>query len=730
MKVDNLSISKVFSNGGDIHYILPHFQREYTWGKGEWQTLLDDAVAVCDEMRPLRDGESDPMPEHFMGTIVVAYDSMRAGTLSALKLVDGQQRLVSISLLLRAMIVNLGPTHPQLAKKTEKLLLNGDEHGDLHFKILPTVKYGDRVAYCAVLTGAKVPACSSKIPEAYHYFERTIATRAKEGLNLETLLQVIVSAFQVVFVNLEQRESPYRIFESLNAKGKELTPADLVRNYVAMKLPSARQERVFTSFWSETEDLLHETRMVGRLPELTAFLRHYLAMKTGVLCAETHVYARFRDRAEKEFADPASFEVELATIARFAVIYDGLLRPHKISDRKIGNALARLNVLEIATGYPFLLRLLDELSSGHLAPDAALEALGILENYMVRRFAAGEPASYLNRMFVSLWDAIVPSRIVETMRTALATRNYPSNNRLLQTLKTRRLYEKNQQTRLRTGLILETMNRRLSEGSGGYTVLDGAPTIEHILPQSLSSAWKEHLGLMSEQIHKDNVHTLGNLTLITGEWNSELSNATFDIKRPKLAAHALRLNSSYFAAAGSNWTRDEIQERTETLSDLLLSIWPSFAPADIENQGEGKGALRESVSEFNFEVVERIATRIGTPLLRLSQSRYESTDGKIRLVGLCSKPYLRPDGGVRYWYGVRPTQRSFLEGTETSWLAFECAPHGKCVLIPFGDFQPWLSGLSMTEGQHWHVDLIEQEGRLHLPLPRSREDVDVSKYLI
>lgn len=119
-----------------------------------------------------------------------------------------------------------------------------------------------------------------------------------------------------------------------------------------MRLPSARQERVFTEHWSRVEELLQETRYVGRLPELTAFLRHYLAMTSGILCDETHVYARFRDRAEKEFGDARSFEGELRIIGKFASLYDDLLRSARITDEEIARKLQRLNSLEILTSYP------------------------------------------------------------------------------------------------------------------------------------------------------------------------------------------------------------------------------------------------------------------------------------------------------------------------------------------------------------------------------------------
>ncbi len=729
MKADNLPIAKVFSSGGDIHYVLPHFQREYTWGKENWQTLLEDVLAVYEEIKPNEgsDGGYGDV-EHFLGSIVVIHDGMRAGTVGAFKLVDGQQRLTTISLLLKALAKCIEATQPSLTKKIEKLLVNADEEGDLFYKILPTVKYGDRASYCAILSGGNAPATQSKIPVAYRFFKDQFATKIGEGLDAEKLLQVIINAFQVVFVNLDQKESPYRIFESLNAKGKPLTQADLVRNYVAMKLPAARQERVFTESWSRVEDLLQETRTVGRLTELTAFLRHYLAMRTGILCDEKHVYARFRDRAEKEFSEAAMFEQELGTIARFAAHYDKLIRPEKLENPEISEAMKRLNRLEVITGYPFLLRMSDALASGEITKVQFLEALVALENYMVRRYIVAEPISYLNRMFPTLWNEVDSGDFGPSLKQALSRRNYPSDEKLFRSVESRRLYDKSEHNRYRTALVLESINRKLSEGTGGYTVLDSLPTIEHIMPQTLSEDWKEQLGLMWEQIHRDHLHTLGNLTLVTAEWNSQLSNASFDIKRTKLAGNALRLNSSYFGNVSSKWGRDEIRERSKALCQMIVTIWPSFLPSDSDPSRVAEEAERPDAAEFHFVALERIARHLGFPFKKLSQAKYATADGQQRLVGLCSKSHERAGEARLFWYGIRPSQREFLEARPHSWFAFECETPENLVLIPFETFQPFFKDLRETEGQHWHVELFERDGKIELPLRLRDEAVDLTRF--
>lgn len=154
MKADSLQMVKVFSSGGDIHYVLPHFQREYAWGETEWKTLLSDIFSVYEIYR-----DDQPPPEHFMGSLVVINDGTLNGTVPVFRLVDGQQRLTTISLFLSALerVLDNDDAHAGLRKKAQRMLLNPEEEGELHFKLLPTVKYGDRASYCAIVKGKQPP---------------------------------------------------------------------------------------------------------------------------------------------------------------------------------------------------------------------------------------------------------------------------------------------------------------------------------------------------------------------------------------------------------------------------------------------------------------------------------------------------------------------------------------------------------------------------------------------
>lgn len=220
MKADSLKISKVFCSGGDICYVLPHFQRQYSWEENNWKTLLNDAFAIYSEYQP------DKEPEHFLGSLVVINDEPLHGVISTFKLVDGQQRLTTISLLLCALRDIIKDTDIRTARKIQRLLVNLDEEGDVHFKVLPTTKYGDRETYKRIVLGETLFESESNVPNAYTYMHKELSRKINNGEIIpEQLFIVLSNCFQVVFIDLNKDESPYKIFESLNAKGRTLSQA-------------------------------------------------------------------------------------------------------------------------------------------------------------------------------------------------------------------------------------------------------------------------------------------------------------------------------------------------------------------------------------------------------------------------------------------------------------------------------------------------------------------------
>ena len=557
---------------------MPHFQRQYSWENKEWEELLNDAIAIYEEYEPDRE------PEHFIGSLVVINDGSR-GTMTAFNLVDGQQRLTTLSLLFLVLRDLVKTNDQKLGNKINKFVVNSDEEKEeeVYFKLLPTNKYGDRQAYQAIIREENYNQFTeSGIPKAYNYFSHEIKVKIKEfGLDISTFFTVLQNCFQLVFIELNRNESPYHIFESLNAKGKPLTPADLVRNYIAMKLPPSQQENAFTKYWEKIEGLLQEKRKVARMGELRAFIRHYLAMQTRNLCAESHIYARFRDYCKE--LDDQKFVQEIANLLKFAEYYNQLLRPETEVNQDIKTALIRLNTLDLSTAYPFLLVLYNEYNSKNIDLAEFIESLTLLENYLVRRYICGKQTNYLNRIFPSLWKDITTIKdeddeitLPEALQKVLITKQYPNNNDVRESINSRPLYDKNNPKKI--GLVIETINRHLSKGTDGYTVLnkDKSETIEHILPQEPSKDWENELGDELKQLLDYYLHTLGNLTLVTSEWNAQLSNSAFLVKKQKLAKHALQINNDYFSQNINRWNKQAILERANFLTSKFIEIWPSL----------------------------------------------------------------------------------------------------------------------------------------------------------
>jgi hypothetical protein len=337
-----------------------------------------------------------------------------------------------------------------------------------------------------------------------------------------------------------------------------------------------------------------EKRTVGRsrLGELTAFLRHYFALLSGVLVNEEHVYSRFRDRGQA--MSVTDFERELHTVKRFAGYYDRLLRPTREPDKEVRQQLERLAILESATAFPFLLYMYDEWEQARLHREEFLAGLRLIETYMVRRFLNRDLTSYINRMFPTLIKDVKERGEIDftkALRKALGSRNEPSDVRLRQSAETLNLYGGDKLTRQKLALIFDGINRRLSEGSGAYTVLSDDPTIEHIMPQTLTDAWKHDLGETWQQDYAL-LHTLGNLTVVTQEWNSQLSNGSYASKHPKLAGHGLMLNQVYFRDyAPSHWNSDAIRKRAQWLIGKTTEIWPQLSDTGTYVEEKAKAVI-------------------------------------------------------------------------------------------------------------------------------------------
>lgn len=575
MEVRSVNFQGVMSS--NTHLVLPHFQRQYTWEPRNWNDLLNDIQRIY----PLYSDEKPP--EHFMGSLVVISDGVAGMSVPVFKLVDGQQRLTTVSLLLRAL--SQLTADEKLRRHIEQFLFNAYEDNTLRYKVLPTLKNGDRETFIDVMeervTEQDTDKTPSMIDNAYRYLLRSLRRWIEvEKYEPERIFKIISTCLQFVQIKVDgQGDRPYAIFESLNAKGKALTQTDLVRNYIAMRLPSRQQETIFNNSWAKIDELLNEDRKVARIGELTAFLRHYIAFRNAVVEREDMIYVRFRERMETQFATDGLFESELHTLYQFATWYNRLIRPEHEPNDRLREALTRLNTLESTTAYPVLLAAYEAHHKGELKIEAFVKGIGVLENYLVRRMLVGDSA-YTNRMFPTIIKLINYAYYPESLKSILSRRRAVPDNRLRAELPNRPIYDNTKQERLR--FLFDEIEGYLWKGTDGRAVLSGKATLEHILPQTPSEDWKNDLGADYAEVNNDYIDTLGNLTLVTQALNSgKLSNYSFERKQEVFRGHALRMNSDYFRNFNQpKWGVEAIRQRADYLIDIILKVWPAFNESD------------------------------------------------------------------------------------------------------------------------------------------------------
>ena len=569
MEANVWEVGEVFNRGGDVHYVLPRFQRAYAWEEEQWQTLWDDLLAMRAEERA--------GAEHFLGAMVVIREDSPASHIPTYCLVDGQQRLLTLSLVLCALAEQVDD-NKVLRAQIRSYLENrfGEDH--LRFKVLPTLHYRDRDAWAALVKDNVLQdATRSRIPEAMDFFRRVIRQAVeRQDVTLQELFNTLTTRLFLVFINLNREERPHQIFESLNTKGLDLSEPDKVRNYLAMRLEATRQDDVYDRYWLPIQDLLDDQRA----GELSAFLRHYLARVTRRLVNERDVYKEFRQRMDHEFQGEGAMVGELDRLLRHAQFYDRLLRPQNEPDEALRTRLEYINALQRTVAYPLLLSFYDANDRCVLPHADFCAALDILENYLVRHYLVGMSTAPLQRMLLALIskDELVVD--IQALKHDLHRRQYPGDDRIREILSWRGVYRGGAERR-RLVYTLMRVNQRLLQGSDVRIDLADDPSIEHIMPRTLSRAWQSDLGPQWEQDHRELLDTLGNLTLVTRSWNTSASNRPWREKRAQLQRHGLPLNNHWFGSGQPGavtllWNRNAIEARNEWLVDRILEVWPDL----------------------------------------------------------------------------------------------------------------------------------------------------------
>lgn len=605
---------------GKRRYLIPIFQRQYVWSREKqwepfWKDLRDKAEEILTGV--------DDAPPHFLGAIVISLVHTHGDQVQAFDVIDGQQRLTTFQIF-------LGAFHAAAVELGQEIIAGELQHytrntgmmerpEEEKFKVWPSQP--DIAHFVEVMSAGSRWALEEKHPpvywrrklqprptmiEAFLYFQDAIVKFAQEEpdaarARVRALYDALNKRLQLVSIELEGRDDPQIIFETLNARGEPLLASDLLRNFIFLRASrkSESAKALYDTYWStfdkEPDDPANpagglfwkKEERQGRLTRarLDLFMQHFLSLKTEHEVNIGRLYQEYRSwiLTTKPYD---SVQSELVDLTMHARAFRSFFAPNL--DTRLGLFSARLRTLDTATVYPFLLALVTD------PRVPAVEVEGILtdlESYLIRRMVCERTIKNYNRLFLKLFrditkdDALTSGKVTRAgfQKVLLAqegdTADWPSDAVFKKALLGTPLYD-----RLRPALIdmvLRGIERQLSTAKGEKITIHTKLTIEHVLPQSWEEQWPLPApasttpvgGELPEDVRERMLHTLGNLTLLTQELNTSVRNAAYSVKQPEITAQsALRLNA-YFQKVGT-WDEAAILARGEALFEVARKVWP------------------------------------------------------------------------------------------------------------------------------------------------------------
>lgn len=548
-------------------FVIPIYQRTYSWTERECRQLWDDIV---------RCGSSEKIAVHFVGSIVYIESGLSQVTHQApLLVIDGQQRLTTVSLLLAALAQAVGDTEPFDGFSQRKIrnyyLVNPEEAGERHFKLL--LSQTDKATLTAVVGDQELPQQASiRVIANYESFKRWIG----EGkVDLATLCRGLAKLIVVDIALTRDQDNPQLIFESMNSTGKELSQADLIRNFILMGLEPGLQTNLYEQYWRPME-LDFGQEAYGT--HFDGFMRHYLTTMTGDIPNINEVYEAYKAHARAFLAKSAEDKNPIERLVReirdYARHYCAMAFGSE-PDNDLKAAFHDLRELRVDVAYPFLLELYHDYKAELLSKADLLAAVRLIEAYVFRRAICNVPTNSMNKTFSTFSKALKKDRYFESIQAHFLTlpsyRRFPSDEEFRRDFQTRDLYN----FRSRSYWL-----RRLENHGRKERVPVDEYTIEHILPQNenLPQKWRQDLGDDWQRIQQTWLHTLGNLTLTA--YNSDFIDRPFAEKRDMPSApekglrqSPLRLNQGL--AMLDKWTEAAIKERAARLAEMGVGVWPA-----------------------------------------------------------------------------------------------------------------------------------------------------------
>jgi len=540
-------------------FVIPIYQRTYSWTERECYQLWDDI---------LRTGSNDANAAHFIGSIVYIEKGIyQVSSLSPLLVIDGQQRLTTVMLIIEALARRLGDTEPVDGFSAKKLrnyyLLNPLEDGERGFKLLLTQT--DKHSLLALMQQKPLPADPSlRIKDNFAFFDEQVRAL---GSDLVPLCKGLAKLVIVDIALSRERDNPQLIFESMNSTGRELSQADLIRNFILMDLEPAHQTRLYEDHWRPMEVAFGQEAYSS---QFDGFMRHYLTLKSGAIPNVKAVYEAFKAHARDPNVEAAGVDALVADIHMFANYFCAMALG-KESDKDLRAAFQDLRELRVDVAYPFLLELYNDYSQGILPKSDFLQAVRLIEAYVFRRSVCSIPTNSLNKTFATFGRVLKKDRYLESIQAHMLNlpsyRRFPRDEEFKREIVVRDLYN----FRNRSYWL-----RRLENHGREERVPVDEYTIEHIMPQNenLSVKWQVALGPDWQRVWETWLHTLGNLTLTGYKLNPRYSDSPFVEKRDMKGGFRespLHLNKGLGVI--DSWNETTIKQRAERLALLACDVW-------------------------------------------------------------------------------------------------------------------------------------------------------------
>ncbi|PUD23954.1 hypothetical protein C2S44_03565 [Helicobacter pylori] len=580
MKADAIKLLDFIGKSQEKQFVIPIYQRVYSWGKEHCEQLWDDIIKT---------GGNDQIEGHFIGSIVFVHDGIYSTNYNELLIIDGQQRLTTITLLFIALRDHLNDEDEFLEKFSRqkiqnRYLINSDEKGDKKFKLILSEPDRDTLLSLIDENKRKPSEPSSKIMENFKLFEEWIR---KNTDKLETIFKGL-EKLMVVEISLERgKDNPQLIFESMNSTGKDLTQTDLIRNYILMGLEPEKQKIFYKKYWRAMEEDFKQNEIL-----FNQFVRHYLTIKTREIPNINKVYEAFKRYQQERGIET---EVLLQDLQKYCGFFCQIVFK-KEADKKLNEALGFLVDLEMDVIYPLLLELYSDYIDGVLSKQDFIPIIYLTESYICRRAVCGLGTNSLNKVFPSFTKHIQKDEYFKSLKAHFVylteKQRFPNNDEFKKLFITIDFY--NFQKKKYFFERLENFERKERVYTHEYTT-------EHIIPQTLEEEWKRDLGENFQAIHDKYLHTIGNLTL-TG-YNTEYRNRSFQEKRDMekgFKQSPLRLNQSLKDL--ESFGEKEIEKRANDLADWALKIWtyPNLDAETLEKYKPKKGKKVYDLSSYKF----------------------------------------------------------------------------------------------------------------------------------